>query len=141
MNSGMFQVPDSHPTPSVFPSGFGGSFLVGLVFRRCPLRRRCFAWLLCCFCMHAFNACITRYGGRWPRQPPPPLRSSLQLFRIPRVLGQGRCPAELPTQCSAEPSWPPHFCPADPQSEGPNDRSGGATVLSHKCCGRDVLKT
>ena len=28
MNSGMFQVPDSHPTPSDFRSGFGDSSLV-----------------------------------------------------------------------------------------------------------------
>ena len=139
----MFQVPDSHPTPSVFPSGFGDSFfgsswsVWSVAFAALLAWLLAFALLRCC--MH--NACIIRHGGRWTIHPPPPIGISSLLSKSPRFLGQGRCPAELPTQCSAEPSWPPHFCPADPQSEGPNDRSGGATVLSHKCCGRNVLKT
>ena len=55
MNSGMFQVPDSHPTPSDFRSGFGDSSLVlfgrsGLVS---PSRRCSLGSLLCFALLHA----------------------------------------------------------------------------------------
>ena len=69
MKFGTLYVPDWHPTPSFASSGFGVSLLVfgrsGLV-----LRLRGAALPLCC-CMR--KACIIRHGGRWPRQPPPPL--------------------------------------------------------------------
>ena len=58
------------------------------------------------------NECVTRYGGE-ARDTPPPLRTITTIvFKLPRILGVGRCPAALPTQCAAEPSTPPHFCPA-----------------------------
>ena len=68
VNSGIVYVPDSHPTPSASLSGFGVLFwsvLVGLVLR---LRGAAPCFVAC-----VRNACITTDGGRWPRQPPPPL--------------------------------------------------------------------
>ena len=100
VNSGIVYVPDSHPTPSASFRFWGfsfGSFLVGLV-GRCRLRGVAslgsLPLLLCCSMRHA---CVTSYGRRWPRQPPPPLGLSLLLFRSPRVLGQGRRPAVRPS--------------------------------------------
>ena len=97
MNSGIIYVPDSHPTPSASRSGFGVFLWFFLVWSVAVL----FGGVarlarFCCFavCMH--NACITIDGGRWPRQPPPPLGSSLQLSKSPRFLGQGRQPATCP---------------------------------------------
>ena len=74
MNSGMFQVPDSHPTPSAFLLlVLGFFFLVGRSGR--VFRLRGGAWLLRFVASVActYNACITTDGGRWTIHPPPPV--------------------------------------------------------------------
>ena len=107
---GTLYVPDSHPTPSFVSSGFGVSLLVWSLVGLVVLRLRG-ARSFCC-CKHACNACVTKDGGE-ARDTPPPLRIITTIvFKLPRILGVGRCPAALPTQCAAEPSTPPHFCPA-----------------------------
>ena len=69
--------PGFAPNPFCFSFwvwGFLWFFLVGRS-GRCRLRGVARLALLCfAVCMH--NACITIDGGRWPRQPPPPLGSS-----------------------------------------------------------------
>ena len=70
VNSGIIYVPDLHPTPFCF---FWGFFLVYFwsVFRR-PRWRRSLGFLLVA-ALHAFNACVTTYGGSEARHLTPPL--------------------------------------------------------------------
>ena len=104
-------------SPGFAPNPFCFSFLVlgfllGVFFGRSglsPSRRCSLGSSLCCFlCCSMRHACVTSYGGRWTRHPPPPLGLSSQLlFKIPRVLGPGtvsRCTAPL-HNAAAEPSW------------------------------------
>ena len=87
MNSGMFHVPDSHPTPSASLSVFWGFFFgrSGLVLCLRGVAR------LACFVACMRKACITSHGGSEARHLTPPLGSSLQLSL--RFLGF-RCGAE-----------------------------------------------
>ena len=67
VNFGTFYVPDSHPTPSVFPSVFGGfflgPFLVGLF---------AFVGGAAPCCLHSMhNACVRSEGERRKTRLPP----------------------------------------------------------------------
>ena len=71
--------PGFAPNPFCFSFWFWSFLWFFLVGRsgRCRLRGVArLAPLLLLLCMR--KACIIRDGGRWPRQPPPPLGSSLQ---------------------------------------------------------------
>ena len=90
MNSGIFYVPDSHPTPSA-SSGMVSGFLIWSVFGRC-----CFvvvggAARFCCLACSTYNACITRYGGSEARHLTPPNKIIMTIvFKNSRLLGVGR---------------------------------------------------
>ena len=94
--------------------------------------------LLLLAAMHSCNECIIREGERRETRLPPFRMIIIATLRIPRILGEERVPLHAPTQCAADPFWPPHSPPADPQSEDPNEESRGATVLSRKCCWTSV---
>ena len=90
--------------------------------RRCSLLR----------CKHACNACITTHGGRWPRQPPPPIGSLSQfVFKSPRFLGQGRSPAACPllAMCTRSVLVPP-LPSAEPQSVARKGKWGGNRTVT-----------
>ena len=124
-NSGIVYVPDSHPTPSASLPGFGvflWFFLVGLVWCRLRGVARLARFVAC-----MRKACITIHGGRWPRQPPPPLGIIIiMVFKIPRFLGVGRSPVQRPwMQCCTDPSTLPHSPPAAVKTTARMKRVGG----------------
>ena len=88
-------------------------------------------------CTYAFNACVTREGERLKTLLPPSRIIVTIVLKISWDFGLGTVSRDMPLmQCVAKPSWSRHFRPGDPQSDGPNDGSWGATVLSRKCAGR-----
>ena len=132
--------PGFAPNPFCFPFWFWGFFFgsfwsVWSVAFAALLR---FGSSLCCFlCCSMHNACVTIHGGSEARHLTPPLGllSPLSL----RFLGFGLgtvCPRHAPdAMCRRTVSTPP-LLSGSRENHGPNDRSGEATVLSHKCCGR-----
>ena len=122
--------PGFAPNPFCLSSGFGVLlwFLFGRSGRSSPSRR----WLLRCFSVR--HACITRYGGRWPRQPPPPLGllSQLSLSFLGFWEWDG-VPCSAPDIMLHRSVHSPPLSSGSRENHGPNEESGEATVLSHKC--------
>ena len=127
------------PNPFCFSFWFWGFLWFFLVGRsgRCRLRGVArLAPLLLLLCMR--NACITRDGGRWTIHPPPPLGSSLSQLSL-SFLGFWEwdgVPCSAPAIMLHRSVHSPPLSSGSRENHGPNEESGEATVLSHKCCGR-----
>ena len=76
MNSGIVSCPGFAPNPFLCFFLFWGCFFLGLVGLSSSSSLEA---LLAFVAASTCNACVTTDGGRWPRQPPPPLGLLSQL--------------------------------------------------------------